>query len=246
MIKTKRLQKGDTIAIVSPSSGLAGEPDILWRTQQGIRDIEALGYRVKVMENSLNGIKWNYEHPQARAEILNAAFVDSEVTAILSTIGGNESVRIIPYLDDELIRRNPKIFIGYSDITPLHLHLYRLGVISFYGPALLTDFAENVQLDTYTLSHLFSVISDTQPIGEIVPSKDVRTSGLRWNYHQRHIEREKQPNEGYMYVQGQGQVTGALIGGGFESLDKLRGTPYFPSLDEFDGKILFLETSEVQ
>ncbi|MDA3112410.1 LD-carboxypeptidase [Staphylococcus pseudintermedius] len=161
MIKPQKLKKGDTIAIVSPSSGLAGEPQVRWRTEQGIENIQTLGYHVKVMDNSLNGIAWNFEHPKERAEILTAAFVDSEVQAILCTIGGYESVRIIPFLDDEVIRQHPKIFIGYSDITPLHLHMYKLGITSFYGPALLTDFAENVELDAYTVDHLFSAIGDT-------------------------------------------------------------------------------------
>ncbi|HEC2220517.1 TPA: LD-carboxypeptidase [Staphylococcus delphini] len=246
MIKPHKLKKGDTIAIVSPSSGLAGEPQIRWRTEQGIANIQALGYRVKVMDNSLNGIAWNFEHPKERAEILTAAFADPEVQAILCTIGGYESVRIIPFLDDEVIRQHPKIFIGYSDITPLHLHMYKLGIASFYGPALLTDFAENVELDAYTVDHLLAVIGDTQPIGAISTSDTVRVFGLRWDEDKRHIAREKMPNGDYMHISGQGTVQGQLIGGCFESLDKLRGTPYFPDLDQFKGKILFLETSEVQ
>ncbi|EGQ2713933.1 LD-carboxypeptidase [Staphylococcus pseudintermedius] len=246
MIKPQKLKKGDTIAIVSPSSGLAGEPQVRWRTEQGIENIQTLGYHVKVMDNSLNGIAWNFEHPKERAEILTAAFVDSEVQAILCTIGGYESVRIIPFLDDEVIRQHPKIFIGYSDITPFHLHMYKLGITSFYGPALLTDFAENVELDAYTVDHLFSAIGDTQPIGNIPTSDEVRVFGLRWEEDKRHIAREKMPNGDYIHISGHGTVQGQLIGGCFESLDKLRGTPYFPELEQFQGKILFLETSEVQ
>ncbi|PCF88318.1 S66 family peptidase [Staphylococcus intermedius] len=246
MIKATKLKQGDTIAIVSPSSGLAGEPHIRWRTQQGIERIEALGYRVKVMDNSLNGIEWNFTHPKERAEILTAAFADLDVQAILCTIGGYESVRIIPFLDDEVLRQHPKIFIGYSDISPLHLHMYKLGITSFYGPALLTDFAENVALDTYTVDHLFSAIGEAQPIGAISTSDEVRVHGLRWDEDKRHMAREKIPNGDYMHISGRGTVEGQLIGGCFESLDKLRGTPYFPDLAHFKDKILFLETSEVQ
>lgn len=246
MIKPQKLRQGDTIAIVSPSSGLAGEPHIRWRTQQGIDRIEALGYRVKVISNSLNGIAWNLEHPKERAEILTAAFADSDVQAVLCTIGGYESVRIIPFLDDEVIRQHPKIFIGYSDMTPLHLHMYKLGITSFYGPALLTDFAENVALDEYTVNHLFSAIGEAQPIGTISTSEEVRVFGLRWDEDKSHIAREKIPNSDYIHISGQGTVEGQLIGGCFESLDKLRGTPYFPDLAYFKDKILFLETSEVQ
>ncbi len=245
MKKPEKLQKGDTIAIVSPSSGLAGEPNIQWRTQQGIENIKNLGYRVKVMEQALNTIEWNYNHPKERAETLTSAFKDPEVKAILCTIGGKESARIIPYLDDEIIQAHPKIFIGYSDITPLHLHLNQLGIISFYGPALLTDFAENVALDDYTLDHMFDVVSKAEPFGKLVTSDYVRIFGLKWDEENKNIARETKKNESYILVNGEGNVSGELIGGCFESLDHLRGSQYFPKLEQFDGKILFLENSEV-
>ncbi|MDU0475776.1 LD-carboxypeptidase [Staphylococcus chromogenes] len=117
MLKPPKLKQGDTIAIVSPSSGLAGESQIRWRTDEAIRRIKDMGYQVKVMPNALNGLEWNYSHPKERASSLMAAFEDESVKAILCTIGGNESVRIIPFLKDEVIQQHPKIFIGYSDIT---------------------------------------------------------------------------------------------------------------------------------
>lgn len=245
MLQPLKLKKGDTIAIVSPSSGLAGESNIHWRTKEGIRRIEEMGYQVKVMPNALNGIEWNYLHPKERAASLMAAFEDETVQAILCTIGGNESVRIIPFLKDEIIQKNPKIFIGYSDITALHLHLYQLGLTTFYGPALLTDFAENGGNDAYTMNGLFHLIQNAKPFGQLPPLPYVRKFGLRWDEHLRHIEREKLPVEQFQVLNGQGRVTGHLIGGCFESLDKLRGTRYFPQLDLFNEAILFIETSEV-
>ena len=245
MLKPHKLKQGDTIAIVSPSSGLAGEPHIRWRTDEAIRRIEDMGYQVKVMPNALNGFEWNYSHPKERASSLMSAFEDESVKAILCTIGGNESVRIIPFLKDEVIQQHPKIFIGYSDITALHLHLYQLGITTFYGPALLTDFAENGGNDAYTMDALFQLIQNAKPFGQVHPTPFVRKFGLRWDEQLRHYEREKLPAETFQVLNGQGRVTGHLIGGCFESLDKLRGTRYFPKLDHFDGAILFIETSEV-
>lgn len=245
MIKPKPLCKGDTIAIVSPSSGLAGEPTIKWRTEQGIRYIEQMGYRVKVMPEALNTIQWNYDHPELRAQTLMEAFQDDEVKAILCTIGGYESVRIIPFIDDAVIQQNPKIFIGYSDITPLHLYFNRLGLTTFYGPALLTDFAENGGADAYTMSALFSLISEDKPFGPLQPTPYYRKFGLKWEAHLRHFEREKIPANDITVLHGQGTMSGPLIGGCFESLDKLRGTTYFPPMDAFNNAILFIETSEV-
>lgn len=245
MIKPKQLKQGDTIAIVSPSSGLAGEPHIRWRTEQGIRFIENMGYRVKVMPNTLNGLQWNYDHPEARAKSLMAAFQDDEVKAIVCTIGGYESVRIIPYLEPTVIQQHPKIFIGYSDITVLHVYFNQLGLTTFYGPALLTDFAENGGADPYTMTSLFSLISECLPYGELKPVPYYRKYGLKWEEHLRHFERDKIPAHEFEVLQGHGSVSGPLVGGCFESLDKLRGTTYFPALETFDEAVLFIETSEV-
>ncbi|UEX89279.1 S66 peptidase family protein [Staphylococcus ratti] len=245
MIKPKKLKKGDTIAIVSPSSGLAGEHNIRWRTEEGMRRIEQMGYRVKVMPNALKSIQWNYEHPKARAESLMAAFQDDSVQAILCTIGGNESVRIIPFLEAETIKQNPKIFIGYSDITALHLYLNSLGLTTFYGPAVLTDFAENGGNDDYTMASLFNLIQNPTAFGEIKTAPYMRKCGLRWDEHLRQFEREKLAYDDFHLLNGKGEVSGPLLGGCFESLDKLRGTPYFPEIDSFCDAILFIETSEV-
>ena len=246
MIKPSKLCKGDTVAIVSPSSGLAGEDTIMWRTMQGIERLrEMFGLNVKVMPNALKGIAFNHHNPEERADDLNNAFRDPEVKAIICTLGGNDCIRIIPYLDEEVIRNNPKIFLGYSDITTLHLYLYQIGITSFYGPALLTDFAENIQMDEYTVNSIHSTLFDTFVIGEIQTSDMIRKFGLRWDEENQSIERPLIDNSGYEQIQGECIVTGHLIGGCLEVLSNLRGTYMFPSLDLFKGGILFIETSEV-
>ena len=63
-------------------------------------------------------------------------------------------MRIVPYLNENIIREHPKIFMGYSDVTSIHLKFYKAGVMSYYGPALLTDFAENVEMDEYTIKNI--------------------------------------------------------------------------------------------
>src|SRR5690625_3670176 len=95
MIKPQRLYEGDTVAIVSLSSGLAGEPGIRWRAEQGLRHIEeTFNLEVKVMPNALKGIDYLYNHPEKRAEDLNDALKDPEVKAIICAIGGKESIRM--------------------------------------------------------------------------------------------------------------------------------------------------------
>ena len=245
MIKPKKLQRGDTVAIVSLSSGLAGEEEILHRTHRGIERLEhVFGLKVKVMPHALDGLKLIYEHPEWRAEDLNMAIRDPEVKAIICTIGGTDSIRLLPYIDVEAIKSNPKIFSGYSDITVLHMLFYALGMTSFYGPALLPDFAENNAMDTYTVQSIEAHWFDTTPVHKVLPSETIRRHGLRWEEQNQYTSRAHIPNTPYEVINGSGIASGHLIGGCLEVLSKLRGTTLFPEHNAFDGAVLFLETSE--
>src|SRR5690625_984643 len=144
LIKPEKLTKGDIVATVSPSSGLAGESVFHWRYEQGVRRLEEVfGLKVVAMPNSLKGIDYLYEHPEARAADLMNAFQDESIKGIIANIGGEDSIRLLPYIDFEVIRNNPKVFMGFSDVTISHLFCHHAGLSSFYGPAILTDFAEN-------------------------------------------------------------------------------------------------------
>jgi muramoyltetrapeptide carboxypeptidase LdcA involved in peptidoglycan recycling len=87
--------------------------------------------------HALHDEAWLAANPQARADDLMEAFSDPTIRAIISTIGGDDSIRILPYIDLNVIRANPKIFLGYSDSTITHLACFKAGLISFYGPAIL-------------------------------------------------------------------------------------------------------------
>lgn len=246
MIKPKKLRKGDTVAIVSLSSGLAGEDTISWRTEQGIKRLEEVfGLRVKIMPHAFKGIDYIYENPEKRAEDLNAALKDDEVKAIICCIGGNETIRIMPYIDFEALRNYPKIFSGYSDTTANHIMFYNNGISTSYGPALLTDFAENIAMDEYTVESIKKTWFSSEAIGEIKPADNIRKFGLKWDEENKDIERPLLSNQGYESINGEGIVQGPLIGGCFEVFNNMRGTELFPEIEAFDDAILFLETSEV-
>lgn len=245
MIKPSKLQTGDTVALVSLSSGLAGEEEIRWRTEQGIERLEnVFGLNVKVMPHALKGLDYIYKHPEKRAEDLNHALKDNTVKAIICAIGGNETVRILPFIDTDTLKNNPKIFSGYSDTTTNHLFFYKYGISTSYGPALLTDFAENIEMDEYTVESIKKTWFSIEPIGEIKTSSYIRKAGLRWDSENKNIKRPSADNSGYENIGAAGQARGHLIGGCLEVLNNLRGTQYFPDLDSFDNAILFLETSE--
>lgn len=245
MIKPRKLQHGDTVALVSLSSRLAGEEDIQWRTEQGIERLESVfGLKVKVMPYALKGLDYVYDRPEKRAEDLNNALRDDSVKAIICAIGGNETVRILPFLDTDALKNNPKIFTGYSDTTTNHLFFYKYGISTSYGPALLTDFAENIAMDDYTVDSIKRTWFSAEPVGEINTSPHIRKIGLSWASENKSTERPKDNNSGYESINGFGKARGHLIGGCLEVFNNLRGTQYFPELKDFKDAILFFETSE--
>lgn len=245
LIKPQKLSRGDKVATVSLSWGGAGDSDILWRYNIGKKRLQdEFGLEVVEMPHTLKGSTYVYNHPEKRAEDLMRAFEDTSIKAIFSCIGGNESVRMLPYIDFDVIRNNPKIFMGYSDTTVTHMICYKAGISSFYGPSILADFAENVEMFPYTKHWIEKVLFDNAVIGKIEPSPIWTSEYLAWEEKNKNTKRKVQPNNGYEVLQGQGLSNGPLIGGCIEVLEMLKETAIWPSADEWQNKILFLETSE--
>ncbi|MEG2017787.1 MAG: LD-carboxypeptidase [Clostridium sp.] len=245
LIKPKGLKRGDKVAAVSLSWGGAGESDILWRYNQGKRRLEEeFGLKVVEMPNTLKGTEYVYNNPESRAKDLMMAFEDKSIKAIFSCIGGEESIRMLPYIDFHVIRDNPKIFMGYSDTTITHLICLKAGISSFYGPSILAEFAENVEMFKYTSHWINKVLFSNEAIGEVEPS-DVWTSEyLSWDECNKNIKRSVFQNEGYEILQGKGNVSGHLVGGCMEVLEMAKGTELWPEKNIWKDAILFLETSE--
>jgi muramoyltetrapeptide carboxypeptidase len=239
-IKPPRLRPGDTIGIVSPAWGGAGA--FPHRVERGLAQIERLGFRAKLAPNALHQRGYVSDTAEARASDINAMFADPEVRAVLAAVGGDHACHLLPLLDYALIRAQPKIFMGYSDITVLNLALYvAAGLGTFNGPALLTDFAEFPQMLPYTERWLLRALTDPAPIGALAPAAEWTEEFLDWGT-QADLARPRamRPSAGWSWLKA-GQAEGRLIGGCLESLQHLRGTPYWPS---WDGAILFIETSE--
>jgi Uncharacterized proteins, homologs of microcin C7 resistance protein MccF len=245
LVKPSRLRPGDKIATVSLSWGGAGDDEIRWRYEQGKARIEKL-LELEVVELPLTlaGTEYVYNHPKERAADLMQAFSDPSIRGIFSCIGGDETLRLLPYIDFDVIAANPKVFMGYSDTTTNHFMCFKAGLSSIYGPAVLSDFAENLVVPEYTLSSLKRTLFSTEPIGVINPPEVWTSQRLEWLVENKNTARKFLPNGGYELLQGKGIVRGRLIGGCIEVFDWLRGTKLFPSSDDFDGAILFLETSE--
>jgi muramoyltetrapeptide carboxypeptidase LdcA involved in peptidoglycan recycling len=245
LIKPKKLQPGDIVATISPSWGGAGDPELIWRYEQGVKRLEEVfGLKVVPMPNSLKGGDYLYKNPQARAEDLMTAFKDKSIKGIFANIGGEDSIRLLPYIDFNVIHENPKIFMGYSDVTISHLFCHKAGISSFYGPAILVDFAENVEMDTYTIERVRRMFFSNEVIGEIQPAKEWTSEYLEWDEANKNKRRTMQQNSGYELLQGSGIVQGRLIGGCIEVLEFAKGTEIWPDKKYWDDSILFFETSE--
>ncbi|WP_205700124.1 S66 peptidase family protein [Erysipelothrix sp. HDW6C] len=240
------LKNGDCVAAVSLSWGGAGDPDICWRYDAGVDYIKAnLGLTVIPMTHTLNGSEYLYNNPQARAQDLMDAYNDPQIKAIIACIGGDDSIRMLPYIDYDVIRNNPKPFIGYSDSTITHLISYKAGVQSFYGPSILAEFAENGGMFSYSQKAFSRALMSDAMIGNVAPSEGWTSERVEWLETNKNIIKVLNPHEGYDCVQGQGKTTGHLLGGCVEVLNTAKGTDIFPSLRDFNESILFLETSEL-
>ncbi|WP_077326364.1 S66 family peptidase [Virgibacillus siamensis] len=245
LTKPKKLQRGDKVATVSPSWGGAGDPGLRWRYVQGVKRLETIfDLEVVPMPNSLKGSDYLYENPQLRAEDLMTAFKDESIKGIITNIGGEDSIRLLPYIDFDVIRGNPKIFMGFSDVTISHLFCHKAGLSSFYGPAILTDFAENVEMLPYTVEMVKRTLFCNDIIGEIQPAKEWTSEFIEWDEVNKDRQRTMQQNSGYEVLQGSDVVQGRLLGGCIEVLEFVKGTEIWPSEKYWDDAILFFETSE--
>lgn len=245
LIKPKKLQPGDTVATISPSWGGAGEPELRWRYEQGVKRLaEVFGLKVVPMPNSLKGGDYLYENPKARAEDMMTAFRDKNIKAIFANIGGEDSIRLLPYINFDVIRQNPKILMGYSDVTISHLFCHKAGISSFYGPAVLVDFAENVEMDPYTIEMVKRTLFSDEVIGDIQPATEWTSEFLEWDEANKFKRRKLQDNAGYEVIQGSGVTRGRLIGGCIEVLEFAKETAIWPEKNYWEDSILFFETSE--
>jgi muramoyltetrapeptide carboxypeptidase LdcA involved in peptidoglycan recycling len=245
MLKPPRLLPGDTVATVSLSWG--GPGTFPHRYEAGKRQLQdAFGLRVVETAHALSDPAWLARNSQARADDLMAAFADTSIKGIISTIGGDDSIRLLPYLDLDLMRANPKVVMGYSDTTITHLACYKAGLVSFYGPAIMAGFGENGGLFTYMVESVRKTVFSSEPVGEIAPNGDGWTVELLdWADPANQTRRRKlEPATGWRFLQGAGVRRGHLLGGCLEVLDWLRGTDFWPEPEAWRGAILFIETSE--
>ncbi|MFO7807277.1 MAG: LD-carboxypeptidase [Candidatus Moraniibacteriota bacterium] len=242
-IKPKKLQKGDTIAVVSPSWG---GPSVFPHVyESGIKVLEDLGLNIKEYPSARKDADYLYENPEFRAKDINDAFADEEVKAIFVSIGGDDSVRILPYLNAEMIRKNPKIIIGYSDTTTLLTYFNQLGLITLNGPTIMAGLSQWEALGRKFQEHISTILFEN-PDNYAYKAFDSYCEGyLDWS--DKSNTGKVNPmlkNNGWNVLQGDSKIQGQLFGGCIDVFEFMKGTEFWPNNDFWNGKILFLETSE--
>lgn len=246
MIKPRALRRGDRIAAISLSSGWPGVFPGAYR--DGKRRLEeAFGVEVVESRHALAEPDWLAAHHEARAADLMEVLRDQSIHGIVSTIGGDDSIRMLPFLDLSVIRENPKIFMGYSDTTVTHFAFLKAGVASFYGPSIMAGFDENGGLLPYMADSVRQMLFESSLTETpIAPNQDGWTcASFDWGDEQRNAKpRPLQRCSGWRWLQGEGRHRGRLVGGCLDVLDWLRGTPIWPDRSVWRDSIVFLETSE--
>ncbi len=214
-IKPARLSPGDTIAIVAPAS----PPPDPKAIDQSVDALKALGFRPKLARNVRQRHGFLAGTDRQRAADIMQAFADKKVNAIFCVRGGYGASRLLPLLDYQAIRNNPKIFIGYSDLTSLHCALLKKSnLVSFHGPMLNSELIKSNQ-PQFTVEGMIRTLVTAVAAGSISESYD----------------------GGSVRVVRRGKVSGRLLGGNLSILCATIGTPYLPS---FRNRILFFEDLE--
>lgn len=239
--KPPRLKAGDRLAAVTLSWG--GPHAHPHRYTAGKRQLEAtFGVEVVEMPHTLAPDDRLAADPVARADDLHRAFADPDTAGVISTIGGDDSIRVLPHLDLELLAAHPKVFMGYSDSTTIHLALRRAGVASVYGPAVMAGFGENAGLHDYLVDGVRRTLFEPEaPLVWPENAAGWTVELLDWaDPANQDRPRRLHPASGWRWHGGDVQE-GEALAACIEVLDWFRGTEWWPSLD---GVVLMIETSE--
>ncbi|MDP8262233.1 MAG: LD-carboxypeptidase [Candidatus Ancaeobacter aquaticus] len=206
IIKPHALKKGDLIGIVSPSNTV-----LLENLNYATRTLKRFGFRVKYKEHILTPRVYTIEEDKLRAEDINELFRDPQVKAVIHAKGGYGMIRILPFLDKNTIRSNPKVVLGYSDATVfLSYLLFQCNMVAFHGPMLLGEI--NTAMSAIKKNSFLNALMVNKPLGVLTHKK--------------------------ISVIKHGKCSGKLVGGCLTSIVHMMGTPYEINTKD---TILFIE-----
>ena len=232
-----KLKAGDKIAVFSPSSPVTATVPV--RYARGRAYLQEKGY--EIVEGSLTGKRDFYRSGsiQERAEELNALIRNPDVRCIMAAIGGMNSNSILPYVDYDALMRDPKLIVGYSDVTALLLGIYaKTGLVTCYGPAMAASFGEFPPYVDETFRYFEDIAAGRAEIPHLLPTPGIWTDEfIDWKTQ----DRAKAGNENCLLTVRSGAAEGRLIGGNLNTMQGVWGTEYMPEIRR--GDILLIEDS---
>lgn len=240
ILKPKALKLGSTIGIFTPSSPSYNANPSLF--ENGLETLKGLGFKIKLGKLTAQRKSEGYRSAdaQSRAEEFMELIEDPEVDGLISTIGGNNSSSLIPYLDFEKIRRTRKVICGFSDITSLHLAILKYaGLRTIYGPSVMCWFGDWPNGIHDSSEWFLDAVMRHQSGSRIIQAP------IKWSNHARRwdnddwktVPREWKQNEGWKVLRP-GAATAPILAANLNTLVSAAGTDYWPYLK---GKILLIE-----
>lgn len=224
-----KLKRGDQVRIIAPARSLK----IISQNTQDIanKTFSDLGLLITFGKHINESDEFSSSSIKSRIDDLHTAFTDKEVKAVISVIGGFNSNQLLRYINWDLIKKNPKVFCGYSDITALNNSIFaKTGLVNYSGPAYST-FGKLLDSE-YTIEYFKKCLFEAQPI-DIRPSK--KWDDRKWWVNQK--DRRFFKNTGWQII-NKGKAEGTILGANLCTFNLLQGTEYFPSLKN---SVLFLE-----
>ncbi len=240
VVHPPKARPGDHIAVLSPSFAAAGAfPDV---HEQAMRRLEEVTGLVPVEYPTTRQVGAS---AQERARDVNEAFADPSIRAVLAVVGGEDQIQVVPHLDPELARRDPKPFLGTSDNTNLHQWLWRHGVASFYGGSSQVHLGPGPGVDDVHLRSLRAALLTGERL-EVTDPGESEDVGRDWADPRALTEfGEREPTEPWSWSGPERSVTGRSWGGCLEVLQWVLTAGRFPfEADVLAGGVLLLETSE--
>jgi muramoyltetrapeptide carboxypeptidase LdcA involved in peptidoglycan recycling len=238
----RRIRKGDKVGVFAPSSPVAAQYGDRFRV--GVKALEAL-LEVKVVvaeqaERLIDG--YQAGNARERAGALMDFVRDPEITAIVATIGGYNSADILPHLGTDELRANPKVLVGYSDVTALLVGIQAIASwVTFHGPTIMTDFGEMPHIDPFTARQFMNAVAVGRGSGRwlLDDPREWTDEFLDWG-SDRWKSGRTPSGPGHREVWSYGTGSGHLFGGNISTLNYLVGTPYLAAPSEM---VFFFEAT---
>lgn len=238
-VKLPKLKPGDQVAVISPSTGLPGI--FPWVFELGLERLKNDFGLVPVEYATTRQMGSSLKD---RAKDIMAAFADPQNKAVFTSIGGSDQIQLIKYLDKQVFLDNPKPFFGFSDNTQMHNFLWNLGIPSYYGGAIMTQFAMQGGMHSLTVNSLKRALFEEGEF-ELEVSTEYNDIGLNWaDQENLKMTRQLESNDGLVW-DASTDAEGRLWGGCAESLIvQATAGKYLPSDEDIEGTVLFIETAE--